>query len=74
MVVGEETVMAFCNAKQRAKLKKIREIMKGFYNDNDNPVTYAITGLIMELTNDDYVSGEYVMEKARAIADEVGGK
>jgi hypothetical protein len=65
------SVMMFCDERQKKILKKIRELTRDFYRSNDNTVTYAITGLLQELTNEDYCDGDYLVEKATAISVEL---
>ena len=59
------------NTTQKFKISQIADIIDGFYEGNDNPVTYALTGLIRELTND-YVSEGYLKEKVALIITEAG--
>jgi len=60
----------FLSEKQRAILDRIHELMEGFYKDNDNWLTYALAGLISELTQQGQVSRKYVKEKISLIFPE----
>jgi len=60
-------VVDFCDAKQRRILDKIGELAKGFYEGNDNTVTYALTGLLSNLTNTAYNDPHYLKEKLEII-------
>jgi hypothetical protein len=54
-------------------LKQAREILREFYKDHDNEVTYPLTGLLMhllELDNAVYASS-YVKEKVALLEAEV---
>jgi hypothetical protein len=51
------------NEGQRAKLGSIHQQVQGFYEEHDNATTYALTGLLSELTNSGHVDRRYVQEK-----------
>jgi len=57
----------FLSKKQRAILDRIHDLMEDFYKDNDNWLTYALAGLISELTQQGHVSRKYVKEKISLI-------
>jgi hypothetical protein len=59
----------FCNKDQIERLDKIQELVVGFHNINDNIVTYALAGLLIELTGD-FVSSDYLKEKLQTICRE----
>lgn len=48
--------------------------MEGFYRDRDNEVTYALTGLISELTSKYHTSPDYIREKVELIATILEGE
>jgi len=60
-----------CNEKQRATLDKVRELFKDFYKDNDNVLTYSLTGLILNLTDHHYCDPIYIREKISIISHEI---
>lgn len=55
------------NDKQLMTLRKIHDMIQEFYKGKDNRITYALTGLISELTSCGYVDRRYVMEKVELI-------
>jgi len=65
-------IYEFCDMKQRRTLEKVREYMANFWQGNDNTVTYALTGLFIELTNGLYNDPRYLHEKLMIIVKELG--
>ena len=61
----------FLSAKQFTVLRKIHGLMEGFWGDNDNPYTYALTSVIRELTSGDFISPEYLTEKLNILFREL---
>ena len=61
----------FCDMKQRRTLEKVREYMVDFYKGNDNGLTYALTGLIRELTDSFRNDPRYLQEKLDIIIREL---
>lgn len=55
------------NARQLAVITNMHLEIQGFYESNDNPVLYALTGLLSELTNPGYVDRRYVQEKVNLL-------
>ncbi len=66
-----QKIKDFCNLQQQAILKQINELIRGFYESTDNSVTYALTGLISELTKRDYNDPHYLTEKLGIIIAEL---
>ena len=62
------TIRDFCSEKQKALLDQVRDLMRDFYRLGDNEVTYALTGLINNLTDPNYTSPDYIEEKVGIIA------
>jgi len=61
---------------QKAVLIEIRKMISEFYEDNDNDLTYALTGLITELTNlatGEYCDPVYLKEKLGIICEILEG-
>ena len=61
----------FCSMKQRTKLIEMGKIAYEFYKDNDNTLTYALTGLLMELTEMGFNSPTYLKAKLGIIIAEM---
>jgi len=53
--------------RQKNTLRIIRELFDRFYESNDNQYTYALTGLLRELTRTNYIDMNYVMQKIEVI-------
>jgi hypothetical protein len=57
----------FMTELQLQRLQHIHSLIQGLYEVHDNPIVYALTGLISELTNIVYVDKRYVQEKVDII-------
>ena len=69
-----QQIKDFCNVGQQAILEQINSLIQGFYESTDNTVTYALTGLISELTKRDYNDPHYLTEKLEIIIAELRAK
>jgi hypothetical protein len=61
-------IRRYLDVHQRKKLDEIREIVRGFYEGHDNAVTYALTGLLTELVQENFVDERYIREKIELLA------
>jgi len=57
-------IRRFCSHEQHYILDIIHRVMRDFYLSNDSSVTYALTGLLQEITNPShvFVSFDYLRE------------
>jgi hypothetical protein len=61
------------NEEQKAKLRDARILLKGFYEGNDNAVTYPLTGLLNHLLGlgSEVWASSYVNEKVELLEGQV---
>jgi len=62
----------FLSNQQVNALRLIHDMANDFYKDNDNCYTYALAGLLCELTKTDYIHPPYVVEKLNIILRKLG--